>query len=275
MSKHQNAWTRRLKLLQLLLHRGHIATRQAAHALGVDRRRALDDLGTLEQHGVPIYPDGEGQDRVWRLQESWRRLGLSLGIAERLSLRFGSELLASFLGQTDLGDAMTGLDRQVGIMATETDTIDPTFGRQFIYVREPEKDYRAHRATIAALVDAIVGSYRVTLTYRHARSGDDGGLKIYPKTQPLTLAIYKRGLYVLAQRRDVVSIHAVERIEAIEAHPMLRFDYPRPSEYDPAKMLSSRLGLVSSGDPPSEVRLRFSANVRPYAEARRWMPHQR
>ncbi len=272
MSVKIDAWTRRLRLLQLLLHRGRIATRRVAMALDIDRRTALEDLKSLESHGVPLSPQGEGREREWVLEESWRKIGLRVGFDERLSLLFGRELVDSFLRETDLGEAITRFDQQIEAMSNEGERPEQELGRRFIYVREPEKDYASHRALIRDLVEAIVGGYRVSFCYKHARPPKS--TTRYDSAAPLTFAIYKRGLYMICERRGERTLHAVERMSDLTSHPNRTFDYPIASDYDPRGLLGKRVGLADDGREPEQIRLRFHPAVRQYAERRRWMPDQ-
>ena len=273
MASSFEAWSRRLKLLQLLVHRGHLQTADASRALGVERKIALDDLKKLELHGVPVSPQGDGTERSWVLEESWRKMGMVVGFEERLSLLLGRSLMESFLGGTDLGEAMKKLDTQVEAMSNEGLRLEAELARRFLYVREPEKDLSAHRDTVKALVEAVVRCHRVSFLYQHARQPRD--VEKVSHAAPYTLAVYKRGLYVLVDRRDVITSHAVERITELTAHPKETFQFPYASDYDPHKRFANHVGLAHDGSPPETVRLRFTAEGRPYAESRVWMPNQR
>ncbi|MGM0578947.1 MAG: helix-turn-helix transcriptional regulator [Myxococcota bacterium] len=267
------AWRRRLGLLRILLQRGNIATSEAARAMGVDRRKAREDLQALEEHGVPLTPVGEKHARRWKMGDAWRYLGMNVGLEERLALLFGRELVGSFLHDTDFGEALDRLDRHFEAIGGGPDPRRDELSRRFYYVREPDKDYRIHRETLKVLVEAILASHRVDFTYRAAHDG--GEPREVRAAAPLTLAIYKRGLYLLADKRDEVKAYAVERVAEAVGRPEQTFDYPRPSEYAPAELLSKRFGISSNREPAQTVRLRFERAVRPYVEGRRWMPDQR
>jgi len=271
MSVEEEPWTRRLRLLQLLLRRGHITTSQVTQALGLDRRKALQDLKALERHGVPVRHEGEGRDRRWVVEEAWRQVGMDIGLEERLSLLFGRQLVESFLRDTDIGEAFARLDRQLEAMGAEVEA-ERDLARKFIYVREPEKDYSGHKAIVQELVEAVVQARYVSFTYDRARSGET--LR-FEAVAPYTIAVYKRGLYLVSQKRGATELHAVERIRELTVHrDIAGFDYPRRSEYDPRRLLGSRYGLTSDSAPPEIVHLRFDARARVYATARRWMPEQ-
>jgi predicted DNA-binding transcriptional regulator YafY len=268
-----SAWSRRLGLLRLLIRRGRLTTREAARALGVDRRKARDDLEALCANGVPLGTHGDNRDRCWTLSDAWRDLGLRVGLEERLSVRFGRQIVESFLHETDLGEAMERIDRQLEALDEANPDGDSALARRFVYVKELEKDYASSRAVISALIEAIVRSHRVAFDYAPARAA---ATERQPPLCPLTLAVYKRGLYLIA---DVGTkeprLFAVERISALEPHPNLPFPYPRASEYDPERLLRHRMGVTSGPHPPAMVRVRFRPEVRTYVESRTWKPDQR
>lgn len=267
----QDPWTRRLRLLQVLLRRGRISTRQVTQLLEVPPRMALDDLKALERHGVPLHHEGDGREREWVIEEAWRQLGMDIGLEERLSLLFGRQLVESFLRDTDIGDAFARLDRQLEAMGDEV-VPERDLARKFIYVREPEKDYRQHKETVQRLVEAVVHGHYVSFTYDRARSGET--LR-FTTVAPYTIAVYKRGLYLISHKRGQNEVHAIERVSDLAVHAdIAAFDYPRPSEYDPRPLLASQYGLASDGAKPEIVHLRFDARGRPYAAARRWMAEQ-
>jgi predicted DNA-binding transcriptional regulator YafY len=268
MPSPEDAWRRRLHLLRLLIQRGEITTARAAAALECDRRVALEDLKALERHEVPLEPDGSGQDRRWVLGASWRYLGLRISFADRLGMMFGRELVRSFLRDTDVGDAVDRLENQVAALEPEAPN-EATLRRRFHYIHEPEKDYRGHRATVRALVDALVRGHRVSFEYRSARSKRS---TTYSRAAPLTLAAYKRGLYLFFRECPSQRIKelAVERITGLEPHPDATFEYPLASEYDPVTLLAGRFGITSHHEPVSRVRIWCAPEVRDYAAGRRW-----
>jgi len=271
ISRQHEAWSRRLKLLQMLLHRGRLTTRRVSTILEVDRRRGLEDIQALESHGVPVSPVGEGRDREWVLAESWRQLGMNFALLDRLSLLLGRNVIESFLHATDIADAFARLDHQVEALTTEGESVDLT--RRFVYVRELEKDYSHQRALLRDLIGAIIEQRRVSFIYKHARPPQRE--VAFPHVAPYTLAVYKRGLYIIIERRGETSLHAVERIRDLEVHEGQRFDYPIASDYDPHRLFEGRFGLAQDGSDPGEVRLRFTRDATPYATARLWMPGQR
>ena len=265
------AWARRLRLLRLLVQRRVLATSDAARYLDVSRKTALHDLARLSEHGVPLHHEGEGRERRWMLQETWHHLGLEVRFEDRLAMLFGRELVGSFLRLAELGEALDRLSHEVASLDAAPACGEPDLLRRFHCIHEPEKDYSAHRSTLQALVGALLQCRRVSFTY----TGTGRDPACVPRAEPLTLLVYKRGLYLVAEKRGERRSYAIERMSDIEVHADLVFDYPRPSEYSPTAFLGGRFGLYVGAEEPDEVHLRFAREVRTVVETRRWMPGQR
>lgn len=270
------AWARRLKLLHYLMRRGYAQTAEAARYLDVDKRKVREDFVALAAHEVPLWPSSEDThdtERTWELERSWRVTGLEVKLLERLALLLGKEVLEPLLGSSELGSAMAQLEHELGAVAGGVETSDQELLRRFHLVQEPSKDYADRGAMISDLVEAIAFSHRVTLAYR---SPSAASARKHERIRPLTLAIYRRGLYVFVAfdngRHGALS---VDRIESLEPHPEDAFDYPTRGKWDPARFLRKRFGLTPGNGPPEIVRLRFPAESKTYALEREWMPDQR
>ncbi len=248
-------------------------TRAAARHLGVSRRLAREDLEALEKHGVPLHPSGLNRERRWEIASSWRHHGAPVNLRDRLALLVGCELVDSFMRHTDVADALHELDRRIAALDSSAEVEGADLRRRFLFVHEPRKDYGAHRETVEALLNAILRCHPLTLQYSSAA----GERREYRRIEPLSLIVYKRGLYLAFERRADFRMLAVERIHAVETHSDQGFSYPRPSEYDPSRRLAGRYGLFLDPDSPGpqRVTLRFHPTVRTFVEGREWDPGQR
>lgn len=260
------------------MRRGFVQTGEAARYLeleGEDKRKALDDLKALARHGVPVGPVGEDHDRerAWKLEDSWRHSGIEVTLFERLGLLLGREVLARLLGDGELMQAMQNVDRALASAAHGVETTDADLLRRFMLVQEPRKRYDGRGALISELAAAIGHGYRLTITYRRAGATE---VRTYARVRPLTLAIYRSGLYVFwwPEDEDRHFTLAVDRIVDLVAHPEAPFDYPTRGRWNPAKVLDKRFGLQTDNKEPETVRLRFGPASRTYALERQWMPEQ-
>ena len=270
-----DAWERRLKLLAYLMRRGFAQTADAARYVGVERRKVRDDLEALAAHGVPLSAipedDTRDPDRTWQLERSWRMTGLEVRLLERLALLLGKEVLEPLLGGSELGTAMAHLEHELASVAGGVETPDGELLRRFYLVQEPSKGYADRGPIVSDLVAAIAYPYRITVDYRSPR----GTLRRHERIRPLTLAIYRRGLYAFVQfDSDRIGALSVDRIEGLLPHPEADFDYPIRSKWDPANFLRKRFGLFPGEAKPEQVRLRFPAGSRTFALERQWMREQ-
>jgi len=271
-----DAWERRLKLLAYLMRRGFAQTADAARYLEVERRIARADFKALSENGVPltVEPEDDTHDleRTWNLENSWRLTGLEVKRSERLALLLGKEVLEPLLGASDVGSAMQKLEHELAAFAGGVETSDEDLLRRFHLVQEPSKSYDDRGPLVTELVDAITFSYRVTLDYRLPQSATT---RKHARVRPLTLAIYRRGLYVFVIfDNDKIGPLSVDRMEHLEPHVEDGFDYPIRSKWDPAVHLRKRFGLYTGKGRPEQVRLRFPAQSKAYALERQWMLDQ-
>lgn len=272
-----DAWNRRLKLLHFLMRRGFAQTADAAAYLGTDRRNVRADMLALADHGVPVFAhpehDTRDPDRAWKLEKSWRMTGLEVKLNERLAMLLGREVLDPLIGGSEIGDALTSLDKQIASVAGGVETSDSELLRRFYLVQEPSKSYDHKGRIVSDLVEAIAHSFRVSLEYRSPRRDTP---KRHERLRPLTLAIYRRGLYVFAYfgDSDEVGVFSVDRIVALESLHEDQFTYPIKSKWDPARLLARRFGLSPGQTGPELVRLRVPPESRLFALERPWMADQ-
>lgn len=257
------------------MHRGWLQTAHAAEVVGSTRRTVLADLKALSAH-VPLtaHPDDpRDTTRMWQLSDTWRKAGVEVRLSERLALLLGKEVLAPLLGASDVGRALEVLDRELGGAATAVDDSGEELLRRFYFVQEPSKSYAAKGELLSELVTAIANSYEVSFAYRSASATEARARRV----QPLTLVIYRRGLYAFVRDPGGTPYTcAVDRMTDLVPHPDASFDYPTRGKWDPQKHLRHRFGLTAgSQDKPQRVRLRFPPESRTYALERQWMPKQR
>ncbi|MCB9730849.1 MAG: WYL domain-containing protein [Deltaproteobacteria bacterium] len=263
-------WSRRLGILHALLHRGHITTVQAARHASCNRRLALSDLEALCAHGVPIHKEGEGRDTRWVVDDGWRQAGLGLDLPTRLALLFGRELVSGIMHETRFARAFETFEGALARLNPALDGIHKDLSRRFHVVHEADKDYGKHQETLETLVTAILGNHRVAIDYEKP----DGGHRSYKAAAPYSLLLYKRTVYLVCESHGATRTLAIERIRAVTPLPDATFDYPRPSEYSPEKLLEGTFGIHRGGESPAPVRLRFDAKVAPLVSTRRWHPTQ-
>jgi len=272
----KDAWSRRLKLLHYMMRKGFAQTADVARYLEIDRRKARDDFEALSTHGVPlsVHPeDPTDPDRTWKLEQSWRMTGLEVRLLERLALLLGKEVLEPLLGPSELGAAMNHLEHELASVADGVEASDSELLRRFHLVQEPSKSYDAQGPLVSELVQAIAFSYCVTVRYRNPNAPEP---RLHERIKPLTLAIYRRGLYVFVTfSNGKIGPLSIDRIVSLEPHQEETFDYPTPGRWDPARFLAHRFGLTPGSGQPEEVHLRVPVGSKVYALERPSMTGQK
>ena len=236
-----------------------------------NKQIARDDLKMLEKCGVTLTKLDEGlRTERWAITESIRDLGIPIGLDERLALLFGRELVLGALQETDVGDRMDELAHHISALEhsqlSETD-----FARRFYCRHEPKKSYANFREELRTIVSCLISSRR--LSFEYTKPGASSDLKKH--IRPLTLLMYKRGLYLMGYKPGADNeerLYAVERMKGVVAED-ITFDYPTPGQYDPRESFKQTYGIWS-GDEPAEVVLRFEGRDRAYVKDRRWMEGQ-
>ncbi|MCB1042754.1 MAG: transcriptional regulator [Acidobacteria bacterium] len=137
--------------------------------------------------------------------------------------------------------------------------------RKFFHWSEAPKDYSHKNQVLERLIDSLVRQHHVKISYQAPQR--DSKIHVI---MPLTLLMYKRGLYVIGRADTKTLTFAVERIQ--EAW-VLETGFAYPVDYDPATRFQHHFGLM--GGKAEEIVLRFDAQVAENVVSRVWHPDQR
>jgi predicted DNA-binding transcriptional regulator YafY len=263
MTKDHTPRTRIARLLALLYERRSITTSEAARYLGEadrnGRRRVSEDLQLLADH-TDVDCIDEGRDRRYVLRSDL--LPPKLGVTDRLALLIGRKHV------TFLDDTL--LRSPIDLEPAHGERIDKAIPtqrlRQLIhYIDEPARPYRDHDDVLGDVLDALFKHRTLTIEYRKP----DGSPRTWLDTQPLSLVVYRRSLFVLVKEPSIEDprLLAIDRI--IRTRLGERFDYPE--DWDPEAHFARTFG-VHTTPTPAPVILRFSHHVAAYVRARTWHP---
>lgn len=183
--------------------------------------------------------------------------------------------LVGFLGDTSVAKALRDADREFRSRLPDRRYVRHVFrnlDRILHCVPDAPKDYSKQAETIELLLQALVYSRRLRVRYGAAAGDTDYVL------EPLTLAVYRGGLYLLARFVDHPKIYnmAVDRVRAaalLDEH----YDYPPAREYSPEAVLEDGFGIFV---PPTRKKINVElvfANERwlkLYVRERRWSANQ-
>lgn len=257
-----------VKMVELMTRRGGVRASELSKRFELDPRSLRRYLADLKDLDIPIEDDGRGEDRIVRIDPQWRRTGVTLSLAEVLSLHFGRTLF-NFLDGTsfaeDLADAIERLEpaisRADADLARNLDT-------KFVAVPEPSKRWTERSSeTIDEAISALVYNNPVDARYRKV-----GGQVSEKELHPYTLATYRQGLYLFAF--DVpagqVKTYALERFVDMKRRRGEKFEMP--TGWDPRAHIAHAFGIIMA--PPEHVTIAFSPAVMAYIRERVWHPTQ-
>lgn len=256
-----------IRVLELLQRPGGIRPEELEEQLEVDPRTVRRYLSDLRKVGVPVE-ESEGVERLLSISGGYGRAGVQLTLAEVLSLHFGRTLFTFLEGTTFAEDMEGAFERLQPSISKFNQDMLRDLDRKFLAVPEHAKDYREDADLLDEVVSALIHLNPADAEYRGAR----GQSRIY-RLEPLTLATYRQGLYLLA--RDVaegrIKTFAVERFTRFARLRRAHFAYP--TDYDPRAVLGDGFGITSGS--AEEVVARFSPEVALYVRERRWHPSAR
>jgi len=220
--------------------------------LGIAPRTWTKYRSVLEREFEPFFDGGETRLRVVEEPDGrWLRLvdpradASVPQVVARLAAYRLAGLLVGALGapfERAVGDAFGALGRpgrrskpERRLLARVHRDLD-----RLLYFRpHAAKDYRGQGEVIDALLRALVGHRRIRIAYEAASGGE-----AEHELEPLTLALYQGGLYLLARYPGKPRVYnfVVDRIASVELLPEA-FTYPPPGEYDPAEVLATSFGI--------------------------------
>ena len=96
-----------VKIVEIMTRRGGIRATELVDRFELDARTLRRYLSDIREMGTPIIDEGRGEERVLSIVSSWRRTGVSLTLAEVLSLHFGRTLF-NFLDGTSFAEDLEG-----------------------------------------------------------------------------------------------------------------------------------------------------------------------
>ena len=252
-----------VRVLQLLQKRGGITAYDLMGRFALDARTLRRYLQDLEDMGIPLVEEGYHADRTVALDRNYARAGVQLTLAEAISLHFGRTLFTFLDGTSfaeDMNDAIERLEPAIGRFPQEAGV---ALDRKFMAVPEHGKDYARDGELLDEVVSALLYSNPADAEYRPLK----GIPKLY-RLEPLTLAVYRQGLYLFA--RDLaesrIKSYAVERFVRFSRLRREHFKYP--DDWKPLEHIRDAFGII--GGTPELIVARFSADAAPYVRERRW-----
>lgn len=209
-----------------------------------------------------------GQQTVVRFDRA--HLYPPLPLSSAIAACFGSSLHSLFTG-TSYAEGMRDAVRRL-ISQTKSQRRFAEIERKFLFLpthgeRRPGDD----SAPLDDVIEAVLQQQWVRFKYQHMKGPPERC-----RVAPLSIAIYRHQLYVLA--RDVEGkVHPYRFSRMADVHRgEATFEYPDRAEYDPAQLFASSFGVFLQLEKPIEtVKIRLAPRWVPYARTHRWHQTQR
>ena len=96
-----------VKIVEIMTRRGGIRASELSDRFELDARTLRRYLADIRALGTPVLDEGRGDERILSIESNWRRTGVSLTLAEVLSLHFGRTLF-NFLDGTSFAEDLEG-----------------------------------------------------------------------------------------------------------------------------------------------------------------------
>ncbi len=257
-----------VRILEWLQRRGGVRVTEIRDRFGLTPRTFRRYLADLRDLGLPLQESGVGEERVIAVDPRYRRSGIQLTLGEMLSLRLGRTFF-NFLEGTDfVSDIDQAIDRLDATVSRADVEVVKEFDNLFVAVPEPQKDYRENADLIDDILSALL--HRNPGIAEYVPSGKDP--KRY-RLEPLSLAIYRQGLYLFARDASagIVKTFAVERFS--DFRRLRKEKFVRPAGWDSDKEIESAFGIYKGT--PEKIVVRFAATEARYIQERLWHRSQR
>jgi predicted DNA-binding transcriptional regulator YafY len=252
-----------VKIVELLERRGGVRAMDIKDRYELDGRSFRRYMADIRDLGLPLQDEGIGSDRIISLDPTYRRTGVQLTLSEVLSLHFGRRLFTFLNGTQFASDMDDAIERLEPAISRAHADLASQLDRKFMAVPEHAKDYSDMGDLIDDLITALIYDNPIKASYKKA-NGDEKQYTL----EPLTLATYRQGLYLFArdQADHRFKSFAVERFTDLSRVRVEHF--VPPDNFDAEEIIKDAFGIVAGR--PQNVVARFSEQVAPYIQERKW-----
>ena len=260
---------RRLHELTTLLNStGGLTVYDIADRLNTSVRTAIRYLRALERAGEPLSEDKDGRRKVWRLRPSARYESIRLTMSQMVAL-FLSRRVFDFLAGTGFKEDLDDVFARIEATLKRKDFADVrNLDRKIYDVNEAPHIYKKRLEDVNDMTTALLREERLRVRHDSVGTGKTSFV-----IEPLTLLIYKKGVYLVANslHHSAIRTFALDGFREVEWLRRDRFEYP--SEYHPSQISEGAFGLF--GGNPERIRIFFDERVARFVRRRTWHPSQR
>jgi predicted DNA-binding transcriptional regulator YafY len=249
--------------LRVLLRGGWQPLTAVTERLNVSRAtafRRLKELGETD----PLECKEEDRRSYWRLPPT-REHAFSLNVttSEMVALAFVRNALG-FLTGTGIKEDLDALLARFSHALKQSDyAYWKNLDRKLFDVNEGVYDYSDKMDVVNDVVTAILREEKLVLRTKDGRD---------LKTDPYTLVLYKKGLYLLAYSHEHEEVRRFGLDKVVDTTRSAGDKFEYPAGFDPKRAMGTPFGIIKGAR--EEVVLRFDASVAHYVKRRLWHPTQ-
>ena len=220
-----------------------------------------------EGHEIEVIGERDGK-KVRRIVGEKRTHATAFTLEEVVFLKLLELTSIAFRG-TGIDEVMASVFSKVEATLRPKDRAKiQDLGRKILCIPELFHDYSGKSDIVDEIVSALL--HEQPLTIHHP------GKKNEPRTfraEPLSLVIYKRALYLLANsgHHNAPRTFRIDGIARAVRQKDASFAYPK--EWDPMKLFEGAFGMITGEE--TEVTLRFDASVEHALKTRIFHPTQK
>jgi predicted DNA-binding transcriptional regulator YafY len=183
--------------------------------------------------------------------------------------RFFMSFLQGTLLDESLSDAVTLFETTVDMGRSGRSS--GQFSQKFFAISTGPKSYSDYDDVIEEILQALIRQNPLEISYLKPKAENEESYSLLP----LTLVVYKQGLYLIADKRSAQMeprFFAIERIRDITRLKTETFEYPL--SFSPEKYCASSFGIFQGE--AEEIVIEFAADyARSYIEPRKWHQEQK
>lgn len=251
----------------VLLSTGGATVYELAERLGVSVRTVIRYLQALEASGDSIYDERDGHKKVWRLQSANTSI-LHLTTTQMTAL-YLSRRVIDFLDGTGFAEDLEEVFRKLEVTLKRRDfAATQNLDKKLFSVNEAPHKYEGRDEHVNEILTALTREERLMAKHESVGRGQTRF-----RIDPLTLLVYKKGLYLAGHSHH----HGAIRTLALDGFTDLEWkrgdSYEYPRDYSPEQLVEGAFGLI--GGQRTRVRIAFASRVARFVRRRTWHPSQR
>jgi predicted DNA-binding transcriptional regulator YafY len=253
---------------------------EIAEKFEITERQARRDLAALEEAGYPLDRTVDEAGRA-RVRIAGIRPGtVQLGVRERFTLLAIRRVFDVLRGTALFEDVESIYEKLAAALPEAEQKHLQELGGRFVFLPDHgTKDYKGKSDVVDALLTGVIRRWAVQFSYR-TPGGSTGRAGVM---EPWALALYRNGLYVVANLRDddaekrngavrAPAVYAVERFAKAECLRGRTFEVPKAFTVD--DYFQGAFG-ITRGAERRRVIVDFPRDVAATVTARTWHRSQK